>query len=140
MFPIRLCLIKTTYQHHICRVRFHMTFFKGSFKHSWLSPIIPCLINTAYQDHIWSTCNHSQKFDTNSSYYVKCRITEKVQFLFFRRFVLVLTKFSFLQEGWVLVTILWSFEIFLIFPNFVRILSLKSFGNSWGNSYIPVYY
>ena len=28
-----------------------------------------------------------------------------------------------------------KFEIFSIFPNFLRSLSLKSFGNSWGNSY-----
>ena len=34
-------------------------------------------------------------FETNSSFHVKQRTPGKVQFLFFRRFLLVLTKFSF---------------------------------------------
>ena len=33
--------------------------------------------------------------------------------------------------------ILYCFEVFLIFPNFLKMLSFKSFGNSWSNSYIP---
>ena len=37
------------------------------------------------------------------------------------------------DRRWVI--ILLSFEIFLIFPNFLT--SIKSFENSWGNSYIP---
>ena len=38
------------------------------------------------------------------------------------------------------VIILWSFEIFLTFRNFLtKILSLMSFGNLWGNSYIPCF-
>ena len=31
------------------------------------------------------------------------------------------------------------FEIFLIFPNFLNFQSLKSFGNSWGNTNIQIY-
>ena len=37
-------------------------------------------------------------FETNSSFHVKQRTTAKVQFLYFRRFLLVLTKLSF-REG-----------------------------------------
>ena len=48
--------------------------------------------------------------ETNSSFQVKYRTTRKALFLFLRRFSLELTKFLFL----------WSFEIFLIFPNFLR--------------------
>ena len=41
-------------------------------------------------------------FETNSSFHVKQRTTGKVQFLFFSRFLLVLTKFSFWEEDWAL--------------------------------------
>ena len=37
-------------------------------------------------------------FKGNSSFHVKIRTTGKVQFLFFRRFLLVLTKFSFREK------------------------------------------
>ena len=37
-------------------------------------------------------------FETNYSFHVKQRATAKVQFLFFGRFLLVLTKFSFWEE------------------------------------------
>ena len=37
-------------------------------------------------------------FETNSSFHLKYSTTGKVQFLFFRRFLLVLTKFSFRVE------------------------------------------
>ena len=36
--------------------------------------------------------------ETNSSFHVKERTTGKVQFLFFREFLLLLTKFSFWEE------------------------------------------
>ena len=36
--------------------------------------------------------------ETNSSFHVKERTTGKVQFLFFRKFLLLLTKFSFWEE------------------------------------------
>ena len=39
-------------------------------------------------------------FETNSSFHVKQRTTGKVQFLFFKSFLLVLTKLSFSQGGW----------------------------------------
>ena len=38
-------------------------------------------------------------FQTNSSYHVKQRTIGKVQFLFFRRFLLVLTNYSFQEEA-----------------------------------------
>ena len=41
-------------------------------------------------------------FETNSSFHVKRRTTGKVYFLFFKSFLLVLTKFSFWQEDWAL--------------------------------------
>ena len=57
-------------------------------------------------------------FETNSSFHVKRRILGKVQFLFFRRFLL--TKFSFEEEDWALAMVLWSFAVFVIFRNFLR--------------------
>ena len=39
-------------------------------------------------------------FETNSSFHVKQRTTGKVYFLFFKRFLLVSTKFSFWQADW----------------------------------------
>ena len=47
--------------------------------------------------------------------------------------MLVLTKISFREELQHWAIILWSFEIF------PKILSLKWFSNSWGNSYIPCF-
>ena len=41
-------------------------------------------------------------FQANSSFHVKQRTTGKVQLLFFRSFLLVLTKFSFWEEDWAL--------------------------------------
>ena len=41
-------------------------------------------------------------FKPNSSFHVKYCTARKVQFLFFRRFLLVLTKFSFCLEDWAL--------------------------------------
>ena len=41
-------------------------------------------------------------FETNSRFHVKKRDMEKVFFVFFRSFLLVLTKFSFWQEDWAL--------------------------------------
>ena len=54
----------------------------------------------AFKDQIMSTLTTiSHKiFETNSSFYVKNRTTGKVQFLFFRRLLLVLTKSSFHEK------------------------------------------
>ena len=49
----------------------------------------------------------------------------KVQLLFFRRFLLVLTKFSFREKDCALN--LQRLEIFLIFPNFLKSLSFLKF-------------
>ena len=43
-----------------------------------------------------------KKFETNFSVHVKKVTTQTVQFLFLRRFFLVLTKFLFWEEDWVL--------------------------------------
>ena len=67
-------------------------------------------------------------FETNSSFQVKLRATGKVHFIFFKSFLLVLTKSLFWHEDWTLgypSTKLRHFH------------SLKSFSNSWGNSDIP---
>ena len=40
-------------------------------------------------------------FETNSSFHMKSHTTGKVQFLFFRRFLLILTKFSFPEEDYI---------------------------------------
>ena len=59
----------------------------------------------------------------------------------FQEILLVLTKFSFREVRQALGNNSICFENFLIFTNSLRFfLSLKSFGNSWDNSYIPVYY
>ena len=72
-------------------------------------------------------------FETNSRFHVKQRTTGKVQFVFFSSFLLVLTKFSFWEEDWALG---YNSMKFWDFPDISqKILSLKSFGNSWGNSY-----
>ena len=52
----------------------------------------------------------------------------KGEFLFFNNFLLVLTNFNFASNIEHHAKISWSFEIFLISPNF---LSLKLFGNSY---------
>ena len=41
-------------------------------------------------------------FEANSSFHVKWRTTGKVQFLFFRSFLLVLNTFFFSEKDWVL--------------------------------------
>ena len=60
-------------------------------------------------------------FKTNFSSHVKQHTTEKVQFLFFSRFLLMLAGFLF-RSGRTgrQAIILGSFEISLIFPNFLR--------------------
>ena len=53
----------------------------------------------------------------------------------FAYFFLILPKFRFWSGGWALgyvSTRIWDFPNISLFP---MILSLKSFGNSWGNSY-----
>ena len=61
----------------------------------------------------------------------------KVQFLFFSSFLLILTKFSFWEEGWTLRCNSMKYQNFPDILEFLEILSFKSFGNSWGISYIP---
>ena len=58
-------------------------------------------------------------FETNSGFHVKQRTTGKVQFLFSRSILLVLTKFSFWEEDWALRYNSMNFDV-LIFPNFSR--------------------
>ena len=52
-------------------------------------------------------------------------------------FLLVLTKFSFWRGEWALGYHYLKFRHFLNIFLFTKILSFKSYGNSWGNSYIP---
>ena len=49
-----------------------------------------------------ATTNTDKIFEKNSSFHVKWRTTGKVQFLFSRSLLLVLTKFSFWEEDWAL--------------------------------------
>ena len=74
----------------------------------------------------------SKILEANSCFHVKQTTTGNVYFLFFRRFLLVLTKCSFRKKDWALGNKTWRFKIFLIFP---KIVSL-SFGNSSGNLFI----
>ena len=60
----------------------------------------------------------------------------KVQIIFFRSFLLVLKKKLFWEYGLALgynSMKFWDFPNISLFP---KILSLKSFGHSWGNSYL----
>ena len=63
-------------------------------------------------------------FETNSSFHVKQSTTEKVHFLFYSNFLLVLTKFLFSEEGWALG------HIFNNALKFSKYIILKSFDNS----------
>ena len=72
--------------------------------------------------------------ETNSSFYVKQGTTEKVQFLFFSSYLLILTKFSFWNENRALGYNSIKFQNFLDVSLFPKILNLKLFDNSWGNS------
>ena len=62
---------------------------------------------------------------------------EKFQFLFFSTFLLVSTKLLFWEDDWALGYNSRKFWDFPGLSKFPKILSLKSFTNSWGNSYIP---
>ena len=75
-------------------------------------------------------------FETNSNFHVKQGTMGKVQFLSYKSFFLVLTKFLLGEEDWALG---YNSVMFCNFPDisFPKILSLKLFGNSWGNSHIP---
>ena len=67
---------------------------------------------------------------------MKYRAMEKFQFPFLRSFALALTKFSFERKDCALGYNSMKFRGFPDFSQFPKILSLKSMGNSWGNSYI----
>ena len=75
---------------------------------------------------------------THSSFHVERCTTGKVWFLF-KIFLLELAKFWVFQWDWALgyhPTGFWNFPDISWFP---KILSLKSFGNSWSNSYYHRY-
>ena len=59
------------------------------------------------------------------------------KFLFFSSFLPVSKKIRVWREGWTLGYNSMRFWDFLDLFEFSKILSLNSFGNSWGNSYIP---
>ena len=75
-------------------------------------------------------------FETYSSFRMKQRTAGNLQFLLSKNLLLVLTKKFFWKENWTLSynVKLWDFPDISAFS---KILSLKSFGNSWGNLYIP---
>ena len=54
-----------------------------------------------------------------SSFRVKWRTAGKVQFLYFRRFLLVLARSSLWGWGWARTIIQQGFEVSLMFPNFL---------------------
>ena len=64
-----------------------------------------------------------------------CALREKFNFCFSRDFLLVLTKFSFWQQDWALGYHSMKFRHFPNISWFPKILSLKLFANSWGNSW-----
>ena len=72
-------------------------------------------------------------FETKQRNPVKLDRTRKVWYLLLRVFWLLLPKFNFWKGNWAYVsTQIWDFPNISLFR---KILSLKSFGNSWGNSY-----
>ena len=83
----------------------------------------------------YSTIIH-KIFDRNWNFHVKQRFTGKVQFRFFRRFLLVLTKFLFQEKIEHCKQILSSFGIFLIYPIFLR-YSVLSCSATWEAA--PIY-
>ena len=52
-------------------------------------------LSQTFQRCSTTACQEKEIFETNSSFHVKQCTTGKLQFLFFRSFLLVLTKFSF---------------------------------------------
>ena len=59
-------------------------------------------VNISYENSHTHTTSTDKIFEKNSSFHVKWRTTGKVQFLFSRSLLLVLTKFSFWKEDWAL--------------------------------------
>ena len=101
---------------------------------SWTSTI---LLKQAYWIYLHETTIIQKIFETKFGFHVKYCLTGKVQFLFFSSFWQVLKEFSFWHWDWALVyhsSKFWDFPEFSLFP---KIPSLKSFGNSFGNSYTP---
>ena len=80
--------------------------------------------------NLFSTTSTDKKFENNSNFGVKKRTTGKVQFLFSRSLLLVLTKLSFLGEDWALGYNSMKFGHYFQLSYFPKILNLKSFGNS----------
>ena len=76
-------------------------------------------------------------FATKSSFHMKYRTTGIFYLLFLDTRLLVLTKFLFFQGAWVLGSHSMKFRHFLNIYYFPKILSLKSFGNSRCNSWMP---
>ena len=77
-------------------------------------------------------------FEGNSRYCMKqSTMGRKIQFLFFRSFLLVLKKKSFWEEDWALGYNSMKFCVFPDISSFPMILGLKLLGNTWGNLYIP---
>ena len=76
-------------------------------------------------------------FETNCGRNAKQSTTGKGLFLFFKSFLLRLTKFLFWQEGWVLGYHSLKFWDFSDVFWFLKIVRRKLLADSWGNSYVP---
>ena len=74
-------------------------------------------------------------FGTKQRYSVKLDRTKKIWHVFLRVFWVLMSRFKFWKEDWVLGYVsnqIWKFLNISLFP---KILGLKSFCNSWGYSY-----
>ena len=93
-----------------------------------LTIIYVCSDLVSFIWNAWGLNFNLQLFKLKDKLWFSCEI-------FFSSFWLVLTKFSFCHKGWVLVYYSSKFWGFPDFSLSSKNLSLKSFGNSWCNSY-----
>ena len=96
--------------------------------------IEPCIIRPTVTDHSWLFYNPGQNIWHKIKKPSKTGQVKKVWYLLLYVFWLLLPKFNFWNEGWALgyvSTQIWDFDDISLFP---KILSLKLFCNSRGNS------
>ena len=119
-----------TYKDHLyCRLFFTSKYFLSGNKHCFYFQL------SSLQKYFFKATILGKIFRTKWRNPVKLDRTTKVWYLLLRLFWLLLPKFNLWKGDWALgyVSIqIWDFPNISLFP---KILILKWFGNSWGNSY-----